>query len=266
LIELHSSLTFDLNRLIYFEPGILKSMASMSKSSKITFKTYLNDRLQQVPFHGKRTYPLYIQVTFERKSMVFKSSYFELFSKPRFVLFSGETKHGPSIDQVISKEKELIEYVIEKTRDNFSLDLFREVYMYYGRDLCDLTETGFSSYLFTFFHDKGMPALATAIQEGGKLRMLYDVVRDLHKALNKTLYEELIENSFFYAPPYLPLFGFMLESKKWPMLSFVVMEWNNSEFKQKFEDYVLKHYPSHESKVVIKQVNKWVNALRASHG
>lgn len=53
---------------------------------KISFKTYLNDRLKQVDFHGQLTFPLYVQVTYERKPIYFKSYYFELFSKPRYLL------------------------------------------------------------------------------------------------------------------------------------------------------------------------------------
>ena len=54
--------------------------------NKISYKTYLNDRLKQVDFHGQLTCPLYVQVTFERKTIFFKSYYFELFSKSRYGL------------------------------------------------------------------------------------------------------------------------------------------------------------------------------------
>lgn len=228
----------------------------MSKSYKISYKTYLNDRLNQVSFHGKSTYPLYVQVTFERKSMIFKSYYFELFAKTRYVLFSPEGKRGPTLPQVIKKESELIEYVIEKTQDNFSLDLFRKEYLYYAQDLCDLTEPGFSDYLFTFFHDKGMPALATSLREGGKLRLLFDIVQDLRLALNKPLYNEMVENSFFYAPPYLPLFGYIMESKKWPLFCLTVMEWEKPVIKKDFENHLTKYYPLHSVREIIKLVDK----------
>ncbi len=141
----------------------------------------------------------------------------------------------------------------------FSLDRFKKAYEYYGRDLCDLTEPGVSDYLFTFFQDKGMPALATTIKEGGKFRILSDVVRDLKRALNQPLYDELIENSFYYAPPYLPLFGFMMQSRKWPILSFSVMEWTHDQTKEKFVDYVRKNYTDYDSGEAVKQVDKWSN-------
>lgn len=230
----------------------------MTKTYKVSYKTYLNTRLKQVPFHGKLTHPLYVQLTYDRKTIFFKSYYFELFSKPRYARFAAGKRGGPTITQVIEKENELIDFVIDKTLPDFSLDGFKEAYWYYGRDLCDLTEPGFSDYLFTFFQDKGMPALATALKEGGKFRNWSDVVRDLKKALNRPLYDELIENSFYYAPPYLPLFGFMMQSKKWPMLCLTVMEWEIDETIAKFASFVVKNFSSKDSVDVVEQVNSWL--------
>lgn len=229
----------------------------MTKTYKVSYKTYLNDRLKQVPFHGKLTHPLYVQLTYDRKTIFFKSYYFELFSKPRYALFAAGKRGGPTITQVIEKENELIDFVIDKTLPDFSLDRFKEAYGYYGRDLCDLTEPGFSDYLFTFFQDKGMPALATTIKEGGKFRILFDVVRDMKKALNQPLYNELMENSFYYAPPYLPLFGFMMQFKKWPMLFLSAMEWEADETKIRFTEYVQKNYHSLDPIEVRQLVDKW---------
>ncbi|MEX2234144.1 MAG: hypothetical protein WD824_18400 [Cyclobacteriaceae bacterium] len=215
----------------------------MSRTYKVTYKTYFNERLRQVSFHGKLTHPLYIQVTFDRRTTFYKSYYFELFSKPRYFLLAAGKKGGPTLEQVIAKENELIDFVIEKTLDDFSLERFREQYLYYCRDLCDLTEVGFREYLFTFFHDKGMPIFAAALNEGSKTKILYDVVRDLKTALKTALYDELIENSFYYAPPYLPLFGFMMQFKKWPLLSLSVMELNLPDVRNNLGDYTEKYYP-----------------------
>lgn len=240
----------------------MPNSSKMSKTYKVSYKTFLNDRLKKVHFHGEITHPLYIHVTYNRKTIFFKSYYFELFSKHRYILFSSGKKRGPTIEQIIEKEKELIDFVIDTTLLDFSLDRFKEEYLFFGRDLCDLTEPGFSDYLFTFFHDKGMPALATTIKEGGKFRILYDVVRDMKIALSKSLYNELIENSFYYAPPYLLLFGFMIQTKKWPMLSLSIMEWEDVKVRNDFSEYILKNFPSQNVKEIEEPVNKWLTYLR----
>lgn len=224
----------------------------MSRTYKVSYKTYFNERLRQVSFHGKLTQPLYIQITFDRRTTFFKSYYFELFSKPKYHLLAAEKKGGPSLEQVIDKEKELIDFVIDKTLDDFSLERFKEQYNYYCRDLCEVTEGGFREYLFTFFHDKGMPILAATLNEGSKTKILYDVVRDLKTASRPPLYDELIENSFYYAPPYLPLFGFMMQFKKWPLLSLSVMEVNLPDVRTNLGAYAEKYYPGRD---ILKSVN-----------
>ncbi|NLR63264.1 hypothetical protein HGH92_03005 [Chitinophaga varians] len=234
----------------------------MTKTYKVSYKTYFNERLKQVSFHGKLTYPLYIQVTFDRKTIFFKSYYFELFSKPRYFLSVAGLTGGPSIEDIIKKENSLIDFIVEKILSDFSLDLFKQEYAYYSKDLCDVTEEGFIDYMYIFFQDKGMPAFAVMVQQGSRFRIVYDVVRDMKRAFNKPLYDELVENSFYYAPPYLPLYGFMQQTKKWPMLSLTVLEWEDEKTKVQFADYVQKYYPNMDLKEVMEQVNKWLDHLR----
>ncbi|WP_431215169.1 hypothetical protein ACQ86N_10850 [Puia sp. P3] len=132
----------------------------MDKAYKVGRKVYFNDRLKQVFFHGKLTYPLYVQMTFDRKPIYFKSYYFELFSKPRYVIFMDGKMYGPKLEDIVKKEEELIDYIVDKNQSDFSLDLFKQEYAFYSKDLCDVMEEGFIEYLFVFFQDEGMPALA----------------------------------------------------------------------------------------------------------
>lgn len=234
----------------------------MEKTYKVTYKTYFNDRLKKVFFHGQLTFPLYVQVIFDRKTIVFKSYYFELFSKSRYVIFMDEKMHGPKIKEIIEKENELIEFVIDKNLPDFFLEKFKLDYNFYCKDLCDEMEQGFIDYLFVFFSDKGMPALATTLKEGSKFRIAYDVVRDMKIALTKPLYDELVENSFYYALPYLQVYGFMQQTKKWPMLSFTVMEWWNENTKENFIAYLKKHYQEIDTAQILKQIKKWLDQFK----
>lgn len=230
----------------------------MSKVYKVSYKIYLNDRLKQVYLHGQLTYPLYVQVTFERKTIFFKSYYFDLFSKPRYYLSAPGLSRGPSIEEITAKENEVIDFIINKHTDDFSLELFKQEYAFYSKDLCDITEEGFIDYMYTFFQDKGLPAFAVAVREGSKYRIAYDVVRDMKLAFKKPLYNELVENSLYYAPPYLPLYGFMQQIKKWPMLSLTVLEWETSNTQSKFTAYLQKYYPKNDAGEIKEQVRKWL--------
>jgi hypothetical protein len=123
-------------------------------------------------------------------------------------------------------------------------------------------EGGFIDYLFTFFYDKGMPALATTIKEGSKFRIADDIVDSMKMALKPALYNELIENSFYYAPPYLPVYGFMKRFKKWPMLCLTVMEWREEKIKDEFTKYADNLSATHKAETIINHVNKLIASLK----
>ncbi len=230
----------------------------MEKTYKVTHKIYFNNRLKKVFFHGAPTYPLYVQLTFDRKTIVFKSYYFDLFSKPRYVIFMDGSQHGPSLKEIIKKETELLDFIIDKNLADCSLEKLKADYTFYCKDLCDEMETGFIDYLFVFFKDKGMPALATTIKEGIKFRIAYEVARDLKIALLPGLYRELIENSFYYAPPYLALYGYTQQTKKWPMLCLTVMEWQDNNIKTLFTQYLNENYKSLVAVSIADQINKFI--------
>ena len=228
--------------------------------NKISYKTYLNDRLKQVDFHGRLTHPLYVQVTYERKTIFFKSYYFELFSKTRYASDTpAGTGKGPEMEQVIKKENEVIQFVIDKLKDGFSLEAFKNLYSYFSVDLCDITEFDFITYMYSFFDEKGMPHIAELIKWGTPHVVNYNLVIDLKKMLKKSLYDELIEQAFQMAPPYLQLYSFMMHTKKSPMLCLTAMEWNNIETIKTFKEFVELHYPNMDSTKLIGQVNNRTN-------
>ncbi|MDP9075873.1 MAG: hypothetical protein M3O71_00475 [Bacteroidota bacterium] len=225
---------------------------------KISFKTYFNDRLKQVYFHGVTTHPLYVQLTYERRTIFFKSYYFELLSKERYLLTIPGTgiRKGPDLLDVIKKETEVIKFITARHPDDFSLELFKKEYAHYSIDLCDEMESGFINYLHTFFSDEGMPALGDIMLHGSKNIIAFDAVRDMKSSFNKTVYDKLIENSFYYAPPYLPVYGFMKETKQWPILLLTVMEWEQPETHASFREYASINFPGMDPDKLFSQVNE----------
>jgi hypothetical protein len=209
----------------------------MNKPYKVTYKVLSYERLQKINFHGKLTYPLYVQVTFGRRNIIFKSYYFDLFSKPKYSkVFNGKT-YGPKIKDIIEIENELIKNIIDKHPDDFSLELFKKEYAFYSRDLCDLTEDGFRDYLFTYFSDAGLYSFADIIKNGSKDKNLYDLLEDMKTLFKINIYEDLIENSFHYSPPYFPLMKFVNQTKKWPLRYFSVWEWEDKKLKNDFFNF-----------------------------
>lgn len=214
----------------------------MEKAYKVTHKVYYNDRLNKVLFHGKSTYPLYVQVTFDRKTISFKSSFFDLLSKPKYGIPHLGNIYGPDLKEVIKKEDELIDFIVEKHLNDFSLEIFKKEYDYYSRDLLNEMEDGFRDYLYTFFQDEGMPWLAIVLREGSKHISTYNVVYDMKIGLNKDLYGKLVANSFYYSPPYFALYEFAKKINNSPTITLTFYDWMQPSIRERFVDFMNSHY------------------------
>jgi hypothetical protein len=234
----------------------------MEKEYQVTYKTYYNDRLKQTNFHGKLMYPLYVQVTFDRKSIFFKSFFFDLFSKPKYAARIGGEVFGPNVKDIIKKEESLIEFIIDKNRDNFSLDLFKTEYAYYGRDLLDMMEPGILEYLYTFLHDEGLLYLAETVNLGSLTCKLYDLVLDFKRCLNPKLYQKLWENSFYYCPPYLVLCTFNEKPQQTLLKVFTVMDWEWPGTRENFIDYFKKNYPNNSVAETLKSIETYITQIK----
>jgi len=232
-------------------------MEKAGKEYKITYKTYDNERLKKSLFHNKLMYPLYIQVVFDRIPITYKSYYFDLFAKPKYAIKAAGKLVIPDIKEIIKKETILIEFIIEKNRQKFSLNIFKTEYTFYSRDLIDIIEESFSDYLFVYLHDEGLSSLANTIQKGMSGHIPYDLIHDMKRALNENLYKKLIENSFYYAPPYLPLYAFSEEVKRSNPLCITVMEWEQ-EMKEDFTDFFKKQYPNKNIDETLKKIEQYI--------
>lgn len=234
-------------------------MEKANKEYKVTYKTYFNDRLKKSQFHTKLMNPLYVQVIFDRIPIIFKSYYFDLFSKPKYAIRVVGQVFMPDIKEVIRKEETLIDFIIEKNRADFSLEQFKKEYAFYCRDLLDLMEDGFQDYLFTFLHDEGLPSLADTIKKGATDCKSYDILQDMKRVFADKVYNKLIEHSFYYAPPYLPLYAFAEKPKRTPLTCFTVMEWEQLGTKEEFTAFFKIHFPGHRVENCIREIQKRIN-------
>ena len=234
-------------------------MEKIEKEYKVSSKIYYNNRLKKSLFHEKLMHPLYVQITFDRIPMTFKSYYYNLFSKSKYAIRVGKEVFAPDIKDIIKKEETLIDFIINRNVQSFSLELFIKEYAYFSRDLLDIMEESFLDYLFTFFHDEGLPFLAHTINEGSSDGKLYDLVGDMKSAFNPLLYKKLIENSFHFAPPYLPLYSFTEKPKRTLLRCLTVMEWEQPETKRKFIDYLTQSHPEHDIMEILDKVKNCIN-------
>lgn len=227
------------------------------RAYQVTYKVYPNERLKKVSFHGKLVFPLYLRLTFDRRTTEYRSKLFDLFMQAKYAIrISGEI-FPPPIEKVIEREEKLIEFIIDRHSGDFSLELFKRDYEYYSRDLLNEMESGFAIYLDTFFDDEGMPSLGDALANNYLEVSLHDVTLDLKRAIKPELYQRLIDQSFLHAPPYFPLFQFAEKKFGRPLTALTLVDWENISTRERLLDFIKKTYPQHET-TLLDQIDKWV--------
>lgn len=231
---------------------------STEKKYKVGYKIYQNDRLKPVLFHGKEIHPLYVQVTFDRQPIYFKSYYFDLLSEPRYAAWHFTGNKFPAIKEIEQKEDRLINFIIDKYAGNFSLELFKEKYAYYGRDLLSLMEDGFKEYLSIFFNDEGDNLLASMIKVIGASESAYTIVEGLKQPLKPALYEKMRKNSAYHAPPYLPLMDYARKKREGWLTTLSVFEWEESQTQAAFASLLESSYPNYDKTQTLKFIEKLI--------
>jgi hypothetical protein len=236
----------------------------MNKPYKVSYKTYHNDRLKPVPFHGKDTYPLYVQVTFNRKTIFFKSYYFELYSSPRYSQVSAGKKQAPAISDIVRMEEDLIAFIVDKYPNHFSLEVFKSEYDFFCRDLCDVFQEGFRVYMFIFFHERQMTAMGRALAEGAKFSVLNEMIQNMKTLFKPAIYAELVEQSIANGQPYIPVYEYALQRSRSSIVSLTIRDWQRPEQVEQFEKFLHKKYSEKEARLVLKQVREMIRMIRES--
>lgn len=227
----------------------------MAKTYQVTYKPYFNERIKPVSFHGKEIHPLYIQVTFDRKSIFFKSYYFDLFTRPQYVEL--ET----TIEQIIELESRLIEYIVDKNTNTFSLERFTEEYKYLSTDLLDKMDEHFKDYLFIFFMDEGMPRYAGIVRAIINSLTGMQIVETFKDGLKPALYNKMIENAIYYAPPYIPLMAFVRHRHPNGLPSLPIFEWQQAWTPEELEKFLGVHFQEYTKSEVKKSIMWYIDAV-----
>ena len=69
----------------------------------------------------------------------------------------------------------------------------------------------------------------------------------------------MIENSLYYAPPYLPVYGYVDQIKLSSLKSLTVMEWDDKLIKEEFIKYVNSEFGFDKASELIDNVDKFIH-------
>lgn len=230
----------------------------MSTASTISYKVYLNERLKPVLFHGQETYPLYIQLIYDRKPLYFKSYFFDLLSDEKYILSGSEKDRYPTVEEVIQKEERLLAYITGKkyaTVEEIKADYFLN-----GFDLLYPMDNGFKEYMLIFFMDEGKSDLGRVVLGARSLITSNGLLKALKGGLKPALYDKLIENATWYAPPYLPLEEFSKKLSKEEFATLSVYEWNDPELQDQFKKMVADKFPAYDYKEIQRVVKQTIRS------
>ena len=171
----------------------------------VSYKTYHNERIKPVLFRGVETHPLYVQVIYDRRSVFFKSYYFELFAQPKYAFL--ET----SIQEINELESRVIEYIINRRRERFYLEELIRNYKKESRDILDSFDGSFKVWLGDFLREEGLPGLAAQMESNPELVAGIRLWDDLKTVLKPEVFEKMEERVFEYDSPYIPLAWYIRE-------------------------------------------------------
>jgi hypothetical protein len=230
----------------------------MTKPSKISFKLYQNERIHSVSFHGQEVHPLYVQLIHDRKPVYFKSYFFDLLSNEKYIISGGAEDQHPNIDDVISKEERLLNYLTQPGL--FSFDTLKEDYVRGSFDLLYCMDADFKEYMMVFFCDEGKPEFARIVLGARSMITSNGILEAFKGSLKPALYSKLIEHAAYYAPPYLPLEAFSKTLSKDAFSTFSLYEWNDPAIQVSFKEFLQGKYPNYNLKDVQQAARKVVRA------
>lgn len=233
----------------------------MNKEYKVTYKIIFNEQLKKVQYKDSLTYPLYLQLTYRRKTTNIKSVGFETYSNPGFLNQKPLEAALPSKEEIIKKEERLIAFIIGELAGEFSFESFKHTYNYYSTDFLKALEGGFRAYILVFFVERNLSDLGKTIAEGSKSGNLYKILQDLEKSIYPEIYRDLIEKSISSHQPYLPIYGFLRLSG---VSTVNIMEWQSDSMREAFGSYLEKHHSDEEIKFINKGVSSWLNMLESN--
>lgn len=221
---------------------------------KASFSIFQKKSLKPMEYSGKIIHPLYIQVTHKRNNTHFPSYYFGIFSQPS----SSTVGKLPSIEQIIQKEKAVLNHIIEKLGEDFSFEYLKTEYGSIGRDLLNEMEKDFIRYLTVFFHDEGLPTISYLLESTELPTLAAGILDDLETALHPALHSKMLENAIHYAPPYVPIYHFAHAESTLAYPILPIFEWLQPETQERFDSFLKEHHPQYDAETIRQVVQKYI--------
>lgn len=215
---------------------------------QVTYKTYFNERVKPVRFRGRETYPLYIQMTYDRKTTAFKSYYFNVFAQPKY------DYAGVTIDQMEMLESGAIDYVTARYSGKFTLADFPTWYHMFNKCVLDSLETPFKEWLVAYFEAEKVGGYAALLREGMQEVCALELLDDFKLALAPDLHDKLLSKAAAEAPPYIPLAAYIRDRQPKGPFCLPLFDWVREERQIDAEDFIYHQYRDYQMAKILKTI------------
>ena len=198
----------------------------MTKTNKITYKVFFFERVKKkVRFFQSETYPLQIRLTAGTRTLYLKSNFFIQLQQHKYQLETVYKAIKISINDIIFTEEALLKYLLDKERDSVSLDIIRQEYSFFSRDILNELDERFKQFLVDFFHDEDLLAYSLFIKNAGDNHTCEFILENLQKSLQRAVFDRLLKTAVEKAPPYIPFIKFFRNCFNNPLPIFPVYQW-----------------------------------------
>ena len=212
----------------------------------ISYKTYFNTRIKEVLFQGVETWPLYVQMTYDRKSIFFKSYYFDLFSQPKYDFLR------MPLSQVEELERRVLDFIIAEGGTNFNLTMASVKYKNYCLDVLDLCEPKFKSWLVSYFKEENLAGLAAMVEQAKDRVVGIHLWDDLKKTMDAGSFLRMEKRAMSFGGSYLPLATYIIRQYPKGPFCLPIHEWYENKNRKKMESAMGESF-------------QWVSMTQISH-
>lgn len=197
----------------------------------VSYKSYFNERIKPVVFQGKEMHPLYVQLTFNRKTIFFKSYYFEVFSKPKYDFL------GITIRQIEELDRRAIDYVIDLRQGGFDVNFFLLEYRRFGKDVLDWYDLPFKNWMIEFFRGEKLNVLAELVERGKEEIVGIRLWDECKKFLAPPIFASMEETALKWGHMYLPLAEYVRMKNPGGPFSLPAYQWMEEERRKDMDVY-----------------------------
>ena len=139
---------------------------------------------------------------------------------------------------MVRLESRVIDDIITRNAEGFSMGLFERQYKMAGRDLLDSFDGSFKAWLVGYLIEEKRPGLAAIVEHGLDEVSSIQLWDDLRSCLDAELFKKMEERAARFGGPYLPLATYVRHQFPKGPFCLPLHEWWKQEKRIEIEEFI----------------------------